>query len=44
MPTHLILNSTTPELRGNTWVSGNQGYATDLSPNASQRFYRVAAF
>ena len=31
-------------LNGNTWVSGNQGYATDLAPNASQRFYRVVAF
>jgi Tol biopolymer transport system component len=31
-------------LSGNTWVSGNQGYATDLAPNTSQRFYRVVAF
>jgi hypothetical protein len=28
----------------NVWVSGNQGYATDLAPNASLRLYRVAAF
>jgi Tol biopolymer transport system component len=31
-------------LNGNTWVSGNQGYATDLAPNVGQRFYRVVAF
>jgi len=31
-------------LNGNTWVSGNQGYATDLAPNTGQRFYRVLAF
>jgi Tol biopolymer transport system component len=31
-------------LSGNTWVSGNQGYATDLTPSASQRFYRIVAF
>jgi Tol biopolymer transport system component len=31
-------------LSGNTWVSGNRGYATDLAPNASRRFYRVVAF
>ena len=31
-------------LNGNTWVSGNQGYATDLAPNTGQRFYRVVAF
>ena len=31
-------------LSGNTWVSGNQGYATDLAPSASQRFYRIVAF
>ena len=31
-------------LNGNTWVSGNRGYATDLAPNASQRFYCVVAF
>jgi hypothetical protein len=31
-------------LNGNVWVDGNLGYATDLAPNASQRFYRIAAF
>jgi Tol biopolymer transport system component len=31
-------------LTGNTWVSGNQGYATDRAPNVGQRFYRVVAF
>jgi Tol biopolymer transport system component len=31
-------------LNGNTWVSGNQGYATDLAPNTSLRFYRVVAY
>ena len=31
-------------LSGNTWVAGNQGYATDLAPNAGQRFYRVVTF
>jgi len=31
-------------LNGNTWVAGNQGYATDLAPNAGQRFYRVVTF
>ena len=31
-------------LSGNTWVSGNRGYATDLAPNASLRLYRVVAF
>ena len=30
-------------LNGNTWVPA-PGYATDLAPNASQRFYRVVAF
>jgi hypothetical protein len=28
----------------NVWVSGNQGYATDLAPNIGQRFFRVASF
>jgi hypothetical protein len=31
-------------LNGNVWVSGNQGYATDLAPNPSLRLYRVVAF
>jgi hypothetical protein len=31
-------------LSGNTWVSGNQGYATDLAPDPSLRLYRVVAF
>ncbi len=31
-------------LSGNVWVSGSQGYATDLAPNASLRIYRVVAF
>ncbi|MFZ0825891.1 MAG: hypothetical protein WAO02_00575 [Verrucomicrobiia bacterium] len=31
-------------LNGNTWVAGSQGYATDLTPNFGQRFYRVTAF
>jgi Tol biopolymer transport system component len=31
-------------LSGNTWVSGNRGYATDLAPNPSLRLYRVVAF
>jgi len=31
-------------LNGNVWVDGNLGYATDLAPNTSQRFYRIAAF
>jgi hypothetical protein len=31
-------------LSGNTWVSGNRGYATDLTPNPSLRLYRVVAF
>jgi Tol biopolymer transport system component len=28
-------------LNGNVWVDGSLGYATDLAPNASQRFYQV---
>jgi len=31
-------------LSGNVWVSGSQGYATDLAPDASLRLYRVVAF
>ncbi len=31
-------------LSGNVWVSGNQGYATDLAPDPSLRLYRVVAF
>jgi hypothetical protein len=39
-----LTDSTWQILNGNTWVAGTQGYATDLSPNAGQRFYRVVAF
>jgi hypothetical protein len=39
-----LTDSTWLPLNGNTWVDGTQGYATDLAPNAGQRFYRVVAF
>jgi Tol biopolymer transport system component len=39
-----LTDATWQTLSGNTWVSGNQGYATDLAPNIGQRFYRVVAF
>ena len=39
-----LTDSTWQTLNGNTWVDGTQGYATDLAPNAGQRFYRVVAF
>ena len=39
-----LADATWQTLSGNTWVSGNQGYATDLAPNTGQRFYRVVAF
>jgi hypothetical protein len=37
-------NAVWQTLSGNTWVSGNQGYATDLAPDPSLRFYRIVAF
>ncbi|MFZ1074284.1 MAG: hypothetical protein WAO21_12730 [Verrucomicrobiia bacterium] len=39
-----LTDSTWLPLNGNTWVDGTQGYATDLAPNAGQRFYRVVTF
>ena len=36
-----LTDSTWQPLNGNVWVAGGSGYATDLAPNANQRFYRV---
>ena len=38
-----LTDSTWQPLNGNVWVAGGSGYATDLAPSASQRFYRVQA-
>jgi len=36
-----LTDSTWQPLNGNVWVAGASGFATDLAPSPSQRFYRV---